>query len=91
MSFTDQVRRIATLAECNATWSGEKYGKRFRCYLCGHKFVVGDGWRFVLATHLNKGLTNFLVCDNCDGKDVLEKWEKANKEAKTRFWWLMDY
>jgi len=87
MSFTDQKQRIATEEECKANWGGEKNGKRFRCYLCGHKFVVGDKWRWVYNNNPG-GFGNFCVCDKCDGEDVVERWAEANKEARQRFWWF---
>jgi len=88
MSFTDSKFRIATEEQVNAELGGFVRGARFRCYLCGHKFVVGDYWRWVHATH--KGLTNFLVCQSCDCDDVLEKWIKANEELEKRFWWILE-
>ena len=85
-SFTDQKPRVATEDDCRAPWSAGKPGERFRCCLCGHKFQVGDVWRFVYAH--GAGLLNFLVCERCDGPDVLDRWKAANEEAKRRFWWL---
>ena len=88
MSFTNQKPRIATKKDIHANWNCGKNGKYFRCHLCGYKFIEGDYWRCVLGS--SKNLTNFLVCKKCDGEDVLDKWEKANKEAKGRFWWVND-
>ncbi len=86
-SFTNQLPRIATEADCGASWGGEPGGKRFRCYLCGHKFIPGDTWRWVYGGSM--GLTNFLVCRSCDGPFVLDQWVDVNKEAQERFWWLL--
>ncbi len=85
-SFTDQQPRVATEEDVKACWGMGKPGERFRCYLCGYKFQVGDRWRWVYAG--SAGLTNFLVCAACDGDDVLERWRAANEEARQRFWWL---
>lgn len=101
MSFTDQKPRMATEAECNACWGGFNKGLHFRCYLCGHKFQVGDQWRWVYsngkcfvdpATYKKWGLGNLIVCGKCDGTndEVLDKWVKANIEARVRFWWLIN-
>jgi len=30
-----------------------------------------------------------LVCEKCDGVDVQERWQSANREAEQRFWWLI--
>lgn len=85
MSFTDQKPRIATERQVTR-WGGKREaGKRFRCYLCGHKFRVGDYWRWVLGTKVS--LSNLLVCEKCDGPDVLKRWKKANEDLETRFWW----
>ena len=50
MSFTDQKPRVATEKHCKTKWSGDQ--ANFRCYMCGHKFEVGDIWRFVYAGNL---------------------------------------
>ncbi len=86
-NFTDQKQRIATEEDCDGPWGGEKHGKRFRCYLCGHKFVPGDKWRWVCAA-ASVALYNLLVCEQCDGEDVLERWQRQNDEATQRFWWF---
>lgn len=85
--FTDGKQRIATMADVQAPWNGEPDGKRFRCYLCGKRFAVGDAWRWVYAHAV--GTLNFLVCCDCDGPDVLERWVAHVQEGKRRFWWMM--
>jgi hypothetical protein len=90
MSFIDGKPRIATEADCQACWSGGKPGVRFRCYLCGIKFQVGAIWRFVYDNDGASSGGNFLVCQNCDGDDVRERWKLHNQDAKRRFWWLME-
>lgn len=85
MAFTDQKQRVATEEHVKARWGGVPNGERFRCYLCGHKFHVGDKWRWVCT---NKYI-NFMVCDACDSPDVIEKWTNANKEIEARFWWAI--
>ncbi len=66
--------RAATEKECRAPWGGFPEGRHFRCYLCGHRFAVGDLWRFVYngAGSSCPG-TNFLVCASCDGPDVMDR------------------
>ena len=71
MAFTDQKPRIATEEDVKAPWGGGKNGEYFRCELCGHKFVVGDCWRFVVG----KRTVNFIVCESCDGPDVRERYK----------------
>lgn len=87
MSFTDQKQRTATEADCKAKWGCGKPGERFRCFLCGHKFVPGDLWRWVYAGDL--GFTNFMVCDNCDGDDVRERWRERNQEYMSDRYWAL--
>jgi hypothetical protein len=96
MSFTDQKRRIAVESDLKARWGGHPAGERFRCYMCGHKFRLGDGWRWVYAggrtfevEGKKSGLYNFMVCDSCDGDDVLDRWVKMNEEYHTKFWWAI--
>ena len=90
MSFTDQKQRVATTKDCQSEWNGGKGGERFRCFLCGHKFKVGDKWRWVAMT----GYINFLTCDSCDGEGVRDRWaERCKKYAsmlKNEFWALVD-
>jgi len=85
-SFTDQKPRYATEKEINFNWGDAPKGKKFRCYLCGYRFKVGDYWRWVYSHRF----INFLVCEKCDGEDVVERWISANEEAKERFWWLWE-
>ena len=86
MSFIDQKQRIATEKDCTLNWGGAKPGERFRCYLCGHKFIQGDKWRWVYAGNIK--LMNFLTCEQCDN-NVLDKWQEANDIAKAKFWWVV--
>ena len=88
MSFTDQKQRVATEEDLVAKSSCGKPGERFRCYLCGYKFKIGDKWRFVYAG--TKHLTNFITCEKCDGEDVLERWVELNKMIKEKLWWLRE-
>lgn len=95
-SFTDGQRRVADEAACKAMWGGAPNGERFRCYLCGHRFVPGDGWRWQNAVGTTFeidgetfGLRNFMVCDPCDGPDVLVRWKAMHVEFYAdRFWAL---
>jgi len=92
MSFTDQKPRVATAEDIKAPWSGVKNGKRFYCMLCGYHFQVGDIWRWVSGG--KKHLLNLMVCEKCDGDDVLERWEKWWQDwehlAKTKFRYIAD-
>ena len=82
-SLIDQKRRVATQKDCDGRWSGLPRGEGFRCYLCGHRFKVGDGWRMQFVPNVR----NALICDDCDGPDVVERWKAQIIEAETRFWW----
>ena len=85
--FTNQQSRPATKADCRAAWGGEPNGKRFRCKMCGYRFVPGDVWRWVYGGKV--GMQNLLVCERCDGPDILDRWVSANKELEERFWWAL--
>jgi len=83
----NQEPQIANVSDIN---NGCKQGLGietvFRCYLCGHVFTIGDYWRRVDASGF--GLTNPLVCEKCDGPDVLDRWKQQNIDAANRFWWF---
>jgi hypothetical protein len=84
-SFTDQKPRVAIAADLAMRWGNAEPGARFRCYLCGHRFKVGDVWRWVCGS--GAGVVNFFTCETCDGDDVLARFLDANREHRTRFWW----
>ena len=93
MSFRNQIQRVATEEDINAPWSGVKGGKHFYCYLCGYKFQIGDKWRWV-NTAYRSHRSNLLVCEECDGPNVLECWEVWWKEweslAQGKFRYIAD-
>jgi len=91
MSFTDQKPRLVTEKMCPGNWGGYKDGRMFRCNMCGHYFKVGDTFRWVMAT--SRGVTNMMVCEECDGPDILDRWVeriKEYKDSKDKFWWACD-
>lgn len=58
--------------------------KAFKCGICGRKFSVGDGYRWIYCNGPSERLTgNFFACDNCDGPDVkmarLELWDQFKR------------
>lgn len=85
-SFTNQKPRTATAEDIKAPWRGYKNGKHFRCWLCGHKFQIGDYWRWIAGGP--KQLNNIIVCKKCDtgNDDCLEKF----KELLDKCWWAVD-
>lgn len=87
-NLLDGESKVATEEHCSLPWNGTPGGERFRCYLCGHRFVVGDKWRFVLANGTGKGMGNFLVCEPCDGPDVLDRWDTHCEEGQMKFFWM---
>jgi hypothetical protein len=89
MSFTDQKPRVATEAEVNAPWSGNK--KNFRCAFCGHRFKVGDVWRWLFTNDMPSYGGNPLVCESCDDETeaLREKWKaKCDEFTGDRAWWF---
>lgn len=89
MSFTDQKPRTVTAKEYPGHWGGYRDGRRFRCYMCGHHFKIGDTFRWVMGT--KRCVTNLMVCGKCDCPDILDKWIERLKEAEEKFWWLRDH
>lgn len=83
--FLDQQPHVATTEECLFPWSGGKDGKHFRCYLCGHRFVPGDTYRFLFNSQQSP--PHLLVCDKCDGGDVLARFREMRRIAEKTYWW----
>lgn len=87
MGLTDQKFRFATEEDVKAPWSGGGGGRYFRCKLCGHRFEVGDYYRFVFHK-----FGNILVCKDCDTNPE-EKWTQIHEEwdrlKEGRFWWFI--
>ena len=85
MSFTDMKPRVATEAHCTAAWGGEKNGKLFRCYLCGHKFTVGDVFRWQMMGNM----VNLIVCSDCDGSpdELTDKYKKLEQDFNDNKYW----
>ena len=92
MSFTDQKPWIATGEDCRRSWGGAKNGKRFRCYLCGHKFVAGDQVRWQYTNDTSGASGNPMVCQSCDGtkEGIVAKWKALHEEADCKLWWFSE-
>lgn len=68
--------------------------------MCGHRFSVGDVWRFVYTNGLpdtfeldgvnySKYGGNPLVCAACDGPDVIDRWKaKCDDMYSDKNWWF---
>lgn len=80
MSFTDQKPRATTQEHIDAKWGGRK--NSHWCDMCGHRFAIGEIWRWVYANNKESGVRsgNFVVCESCDGDDVLAR--RAAQEAE---------
>lgn len=77
---------VVTEEHCRMPWGGGRNGKWFRCYMCGHKLVPGDIVRWVLVR--GGKASNLIVCESCDGEDVIDRWVAMTKEARERFWFF---
>ena len=88
-NFTDGEPRIATESDCKAPWSGGKNGKYFRCGFCGHRFEVGDYYRWQHTNDIPGASGNPLVCKNCDDvpEKVRKKWKEKCEEFNSDKWW----
>lgn len=75
-------------------WSGSPNGLRFRCKVCGHRFKVGDRYRFVYANGVGSPTKtgNFAVCEACNDTDevLLDRMAEIEEEGYRRFWWLVE-
>ena len=91
MSFMDGKPLVATEKHCKSWGGSRENGSKFRCYLCGHKFVVGDVWRFQYVNDIKGAYGNPLVCENCDEghEKTRKKWVKLCKQYESdKFWWF---
>lgn len=89
MSFTNGIARTATDKDLAQRWLGGKPGEYFRCAMCGYRFSVGDTWRFVFTNDIPGASGNPLVCNNCDGPDVRERWKGLCDEWRAdKFWFF---
>jgi hypothetical protein len=92
MSFVDQKQHTATDTDVHGNWVGGIDGKYFRCYLCGHKFKVGDKYRWIMSNR--QGMGNILVCDSCDtgwNTGIIDKWEQMHKDMVNKYWSFLKY
>jgi hypothetical protein len=66
--------------------------KPLRCYMCGYHLQVGELLSVVNNNSYEgeRGFHNFTVCERCDGDDVMKRWVEQCKEAKKKFWWLIE-
>lgn len=95
MSIFDGNPQVATAEQCKLIWGcSGKPGERFRCCLCGHKFIPGDTFRFVYTNDTVDVGGNPFVCSQCDGtRPQIIKKLRAHKLAYERvrhqFWWFI--
>lgn len=89
MSFTDGKPWTATKEDCAKRWSCGKPGEHFRCAFCGHRFSPGDRVRWQFTNDIKGAGGNPLVCEKCDGPDVVERWKaKCAEWAADAWWWF---
>ncbi len=94
-SFTNGKPRVATAEDLKRPWGGVRDGSRFRCYLCGHRFKVGDTYRWQFTNSINDAASgNPFVCESCDGPDVIARWTAHcadfERDSGGKWWWLID-
>lgn len=94
-SFTNGKPRIATAEDLKRPWGGVRDGSRFRCYLCGHRFAVGDVYRWQYTNSVPGTSGNPFVCEACDGPDVVARWKAMHDEWERdsggKWWWFVDH
>ena len=86
-NFTDGLPRVATQRDTELRWSCSP--KNFRCGFCGHKFIVGDTYRFVFTNSHEGAGGNPLVCQSCDAsnEELIERWRQKRIEFDSGKWW----
>jgi len=88
MSFMDGKPWVVTKEEEQHNWLGGANGKYFRCALCGWKFHAGDTARMQFTNNIQGAGGNPLVCAECDGPDVIERWKQMHKDVNEKYWWF---
>ncbi len=90
MSFTDGKPFTVTAEDVHRPWNGGVNGKYFRCYLCGHKFKIGDVARWQFTNDVPGVGGNPMVCQKCDGtkEEIVTKWKQMHAERHGRMWWF---
>lgn len=92
MSFTDGKPHVVTVEDMTRPWGGKRDGSRFRCYLCGRHFLVGDVYRWQYSNGTPGAGGNPMVCAPCDGPDVVERWKAMHDEWSLegggKWWWF---
>lgn len=89
MSFTNGKPFVATEEHCKLPWGLGKEGSKFRCTLCGYKFMVGDIVRWQFTNDVAGASGNPLLCKKCDGtkEEIVNKMVELRKEFMSeRFW-----
>ena len=84
-SFTNGKSWIVTKEDLSATWGR---GGALRCCMCGYVFLPGDAARWQYTNNVAGAEGNPIVCEACDGPDVVERWKQMHELARTKFWWF---
>lgn len=85
--FTTGKPFVATAEDCNGNWACKPNGERFRCGLCGYRFKPGDVVRWQYTNNIPGAGGNPLVCEKCDGPDVVKRWKALCDEWNSdKFW-----
>jgi hypothetical protein len=93
MSDFFNTPKIATEDDTKLRWSGAKPGERFRCVLCGHKFVAGDSYTIVYANDLPHTYGNPICCTAHGNVEQLraayaQRCEEFRTSESDRFWFF---
>jgi len=71
-NFTDGKPRIVTSRDLEACWGDSP--DNFRCGFCGHKFILGDYYRWQYTNDVPGAPGNPFVCKYCDvDPEILKK------------------
>jgi len=89
MTFTNEKPVVATKEYCITRWMGGE--GNFRCGICGYKFKENDVFRWIYTNDLPGYNGNPLVCEKCDGPDVIERWKKLVDEFNSSKYWYLRF
>jgi hypothetical protein len=79
--------RPTTAKDLQGRWSGFRDARMFRCHLCGKRFAEGDIYAAIYAP---SPAGNAVICERCDGPDVVERWLQRVRHIQAEAWWLWE-
>jgi hypothetical protein len=81
---------VATEETLKLPWKGHRDGRWFRCYLCGEKFKVGDGFRAINSNYSGSPFTGNPLVHNppCESLTDIEILKRLAERERATPWWV---